>query len=311
MKLRGFLVPFLALALGAPGFARAATPTSLELWVEVGGNGAPGPLWLEMLARRLPEGEVAAAAALRRPVSAGERAWVDAIRGRLRYWTARLPELAEPFEPVTLPESVRIVLGNRGGDDAFTHDPTTIGFDLARLVAEYGDATTDENRERVDRLFDHEFTHILQKAWLPEHPQPGATPFELALIEMWTEGLGNYRSMSERWQATRGTYSRVARGTLEDLEPVLIERLTALACATPEQARPLVADLSRGPFNRKWGALPVALWIDAETSVSPDAPRRFVQEGVAGLLALAARRLPPALYTRFEAARAQSRACRG
>lgn len=310
MKNLGLPALPLALALAfAPQVASAQPTTSLELWVEVGGDGALGTLWQEMLAKRISPGDVAEAVAQRRPITEGQRAWVDAIRSRLRYWTDRIPALTAPFEPVTLPESLRIVLGNRGGDDAFTHDPTTIGFDLSRLADEYGNASSAENLGRIDRLFEHEYTHLLHKAWAPAHPQPGETPFELALVEMWTEGLGNYRSMSERWRATAGNYSRPARNALDDLTPVLVERLTALACATPEQARPLTADLARGPFEKKWGALPVALWLDAEASTSPESLRRFVQEGVAGLTALAARRLPPPLAARFEAARAASRAC--
>ena len=308
MRNRTLWFTLLALALGTTA-GLAAPPPSLELWIEVGADGAPGPLWMEMLGRRLAPKDVEDAAALRRPINDAQRAWADAVRARLRFWTVRMVELAEPFEPVTPPESVRIVLGNRGGDDAFTHDPTTIGLDLARLQSEYGDATSDENRDRLDRFFDHEYSHLLFKAWLPAHPQPGSSPFELALQEMWGEGFGNYRSMSERWRATAGTYSRTGRNALNRLEPILVERLTALACATPEAAAPLVADLSRGPFDRKWGALPVALWLDSEASMAPDAPRRFVQEGVAGLVALALRRLPPELAVRLQSAQAQSRAC--
>lgn len=310
MKISRLLSALLPLSLGAaPALGAATPPPSLELWIEVGGDGAPGPLWMEMLGRRLAPEELAQAAELRRPLTDDQRAWADAIRARLRFWTERMAPLAEPFEPVSLPEEVRLVLGNRGGDDAFNHDPTTIGFDLERLAELYGDAAKEENRTRLDRFFDHEYSHLLQKAWLSAHPQPMATPFELALVEMWTEGFGNYRSMSERWRATTGTYSRPARGALDRLEPILVERLAALACARPEQAAPLVADLSRGPFDRKWGALPVALWLDAEAGIAAEAPRRFVQEGVAALTALALRRLPPELGVRLQAAQAQSRAC--
>ena len=309
-KNRPLVVTWLALALAAvAGSAHAAPVPALELWIEVGGDGAPGPFWLEMLGRRLSPDDVAEAAALRRPLNDDQRAWADLIKSRLRFWTSRQAPLAEPFDPVTPPEVVRIVLGNRGGDDAFTHAPDTIGFDLSRLQSEYGNADKAENVGRIDRFFDHEYSHVLFKAWLAAHPQPGSTPFELALYEMYTEGFGNYRSLSERWQSTAGNYSRAARSALDRLEPVLVDRLTAIACATPEAAAPLVADLSRGPFERKWGALPVALWLDAEAATTPDAPRRFVQEGVAGLAALAMRRLPPELGVRFQAAQAQSRAC--
>ena len=312
MKNLGLPALPLALALAfAPQAASAQPTTSLELWVEVGGDGALGSLWQEMLAKRISPGDLADVVAQRRPITDGQRAWVDAIRSRLRYWTDRIPALTAPFEPVALPESVRIVLGNRGGEAAFAHDATTLGFDLARLADEYGKADGDESTDNLDRLFDHQFTQALIRTWLSQHPQPAATPFERALLEMWAEGLGNYHSMSTRWRASAGAYSRPARSALGRLEPILVDRLTALACATPEQAAPLVADLSRGAFDRKWGALPVALWLDADTSAAPEALRRYVQEGVAGLIAIAERRLPAPLAAGFQAARARSQACSG
>lgn len=312
MNIHGRSALLLALAIAlTPQSAVAQPATSLELWVEVGGDGALGGLWQEMLGKRMSREQAAAVVEQRRPLSDGQRAWVDAIRARLRYWTDRIPALTAPFEPIPLPESVRIVLGNRGGDAAFTHDASTLGFDLSRLADEYGKADGDESAESLDRLFDHQFSQALVRTWLAQHPQPAATPFELALLEMWAEGLGNYHSMSARWRASAGAYSRPARGALARLEPTLVERLTALACATPEQAAPLVADLSRGAFDRKWGALPVALWLDAEASATPDALRRFVQEGVSGLVSLAERRLPAPLAAGFQAARARSQACSG
>lgn len=292
----------------------AVTPTggatrTIDVVVAVDDRGAPDPLWLELLRRRLPEAEVAAAAAAIRPLAPEERAWAELAAERVATWRTRLPELVALFEPVEPPVTIRLVLGNRGGEDAFTHDPTTVGFDLSRLAALYGDAASEENRDRIDRLFLHEFTHLLQKAWLPSHPQPQTTPFELAELEIWTEGLGNYVSMSRRWRAHGGEASPAARSALERLEPRLVERLVALACAPPERAQRLTADLSNGPFAEKWGALTAALWLEREASVDPATLRRFVQGGVAEVRELARRNLSPESFVRLEAARARSRNC--
>jgi len=296
-------------ASAAPLGARAATER-IEVHLGVDAAGAPSALWLELLARRLPEERVAEGAALVRPLTREERAWEERIRERTAVWLARLPELVALFEPVAPPRAVRVVLGNRLGEDAFTHDPTTVGFDLSRLVALYGDARSEENRDRIDRLYLHEHLHLLQKAWFPEHPQPMATPFELAELEIWTEGLGNHRSMSAKWRAEGGTPSAAARAALDRLEPRYVERMTALACAPPEEARRLTADLSNGPFAEKWGALTAALWLEREASADPTALRRFVQGGAAEVRELARRNLPPALFADLERARERADACR-
>jgi len=295
--------------LAAPSLA--APPTRLEVRFEVAESGAPGALWLELLARRLSEGALAAASAERRPATAADRAWLARIRSRAPAWEGRVAELALPFEPVAIPPRVRVVLGNRGGEDAWTADEATIAFDVARLEREYGSADEPENLARIDRFFAHEFTHLLQKAWLKAHPQPAGSPFALAELEMWKEGLGNWYSLSGRWRSTPDGPPAAAREALARLAPLLVERMTALACAGEEDSARLRADLSNGPFRRKWGALPVALWLEADVSRSPAALRDFVQGGVASVAALARRHLPAELAAGLERARVASRACGG
>lgn len=289
--------------------ALPVAPTAIDVAVAVDDRGVAEPLWLELLRRRLPEPQVAAAAAIVRPLTPQERVWAELVATRVDAWRARLPELVAWFEPVRPPAAIRVVLGNRAGEDAFTHDPRTVGFDLSRLAALYGHGASDENRERIDRLFLHEYVHLLQKAWFPAHPQPQATPFELAELEMWTEGMGNYVSMSQRWRARAGVPSAAARAALDRLEPRLLDRMTALACASPEEAKRLTADLSNGPFADKWGALTVALWLEREASADSAALRRFVQGGVAQVRELARGELAPASFARLERARARSRDC--
>lgn len=304
-------VAVVLLVLSSSGAHAFEPATRIGLRVEIDESGVPGELWIELLAERLPAEALAAAAEERRPATASDRAWIELVRSRLEHWEARTGELAAPFRPVGIPPSVRVVLGNRGGEDAWTHDPTTIAFDVARLEREYGPAVEAENRARIDRFFAHEFTHLLQKAWFPTRPQPMSTPFELAELEMWTEGLGNWYSLSERWRSTPDGPSAATRERLAALGPVLVERMTALACATPEESARLRADLSNGPFTRKWGALPVALWLEIESARSPRALRDFVQGGVASVERLARAHLPPDLAAALARARERSRACGG
>lgn len=287
---------------GQPLASQIAVITGIEE------DGTAGAIWLDLVRRRRPEA-VDDAARVRRPLDEKERAWAELIRSRAAEWPARLPPLVELFAPVHPPAAIRVVLGNRGAEDGFTHDPVTIGFDLSKLASLYGEAGSAENRDRIDRLFVHEYVHLLQKAWLPAHAQPQGTPFEWAEIETWTEGLGNFYSMSDRWRASAGAPSADARAALERLEPLFVERMEALACATPEEAARLTADLSNGPFARKWGALTAALWLEQETSLDPRAARDFVQAGAAGIRELARRHLSPERFARLERARAKSRAC--
>lgn len=287
-----------------------AAPASLELLAGVEENGRATVLWQAMIRKRLPDDAFAAVADLEKPLAAAERDWAALIHSRSAEWRREIPVLAAVFQPIPAP-SARIVLGNRGGDDAFTHDAHTIGFDLERLYAMYGDASKPENTARIDRFFRHEYTHLLQKAWLQQHPYAADTPLAAALLGTWLEGMGNWYSMSDRWRATDGRESGKARETLAILAPRFIARLAALACTTESDANRLMADHSMGRFDRKWGALTAALWVEQEASVADDALRNFVQAGPEGVWALAKRHVEPSLAHVLEEIRTAEVLCRG
>lgn len=299
----------LTCALLLPAGAAAAIER-ISLTVAVEANGRATPLWAEVLERRGNSADsVEAAVELRRPLDAREAAWARRFAALATDIPTRLEVWAALFAPVEGPAAIRVVLGNRGGEDAMTHDATTIAFDLAKLQALYGDAESAENRARLERLFLHEYVHLLQKAWLAQHPQPAASAFERALGEIWSEGLGNLVSMSDRWRSDGGRPSPAAVEALARLEPRFVERLAALACATPTEAARLTADLSNGPFAEKWGALTAALWLEREASLDRRALRRFVQAGTPGVLDLAGRHLSRQSSMLLTAARERSRAC--
>jgi hypothetical protein len=296
----------LLLALTPAPAAAQATSLSIESGLE--SNGTATPRWLSMLRRRLDDSAYANVAGITKPLTGPERAWDSLARSRASSWEHEIPALAAPWTPVVPPARVTVVLGNRGANDAFTHDSVTIGFDLAVLQEVYGDTGPDD-AERLDRLFRHEFDHLMQKAALARRPYAAKTPQDAAALEMWLEGLGTWRSLSSRWRATDGRDSETAARALKQLEPVLVERMTALACATPERAKALTADLSWGPFEKKWGALVPALWLEREVSRTPESHRQLIQAGPDGIWALAERNLQPTLRPSLSEARAAASRC--
>ena len=301
------------LLLGTLAFAAAAPAAAQQIVVTSGvtADGSPTQLWLDVLRRRLDSAAYDSVAALRPALDERQQAWARLIGSRAGEWRRQIAAVAAPYAPAVPPDTVTVVLGNRGAHDAFTHDPRTVGFDLSALQAEYGDASLPENTARIDRLFRHEYAHLMQKSWLAERPYAIDTPLRHALFEIWTESLGAWHSMSGRWRATGGRQSEAARGALATLEPRFVARMAALACADSAAARALTADLSWGRFDRKWGALTAGLWLEADASRSDGALAAFIGAGPAGVWDLAARHLPPDLRPVLAEARAADGLCSG
>jgi hypothetical protein len=288
---------------------RSDAPAVIEVVAGTTPAGDASEPWLVLLRKRVPDEQYRSAAALRKALTPSEAAWASLVRSRAPAWEQMVPELALAYPTVQPPRRVHVVIGNRAGEDAFTHDAMTIGFDLASLQALYGDASAAENTARLDRFFRHEFNHVLQKAWLAQHPWPATTPLRIALLDIWAEGLGNYFSLSEAWAPDGGRRSPATARALAELEPRLVARLSVLACATPEASGRLLKGLSSGPFDQKWGALPAALWLKEEPMPPSEALRRFVAAGPDGVWDLATRHLPAPLRDTLREAKAAAEAC--
>jgi hypothetical protein len=294
--------------LGTRTVVAQSSPT-VQLVPGVTADGAATAQWLAMIRSRLSSTEYDSVAAIRHVLTDRESEWMALIESRRVAWAREIPALAMPFSPVLPPARALIVLANRGGGDAFAHDSTTIGFDLAELQTNYGPARAPGNTDLIDRLFRHEYTHLMQKAWFLRHPWQANSPLQEALVDLWLEGQGTYYSLSERWRRTDGRRSEATQLALSALEPRLIVRLSALACAQPEQARSLRKGLSSGQFDQKWGALPIALWLEDERPASLEALRRFVLAGPAGVWELADHHLPEPLRRALAEVRAVDTAC--
>lgn len=299
-----------ALSLSAAPL-RSQAPSAPTVTV-VSGSTADGratDLWLAILRRRLSPAAYDSVAPLVRPRLPEEQAWAASIGARAQAWPTEVAPLARLF-PGLPSRPVQVVLGNRGAEDAFTHDSLTIGFDLAALVRAYGPASGADTPERLDRFFRHEVVHTLQKRWLARHPFPVGGPMDMALLDIWLEGTGNYFSLSRRsYPGPDGNPAPLSARTLATLEPRFVGRMAALACADPAGALPLLADLSAGPFDQKWGALPAALWLLAEQGADSAALRRFVADGPTGVWQLAQRHLPAALADSLARTRERAAAC--
>ena len=293
----------LSLCVSAGAWSQTANvstaSTELAVILGVDEEGTPTPSWLDVIRGFHDTDAFAEIAATRKPLSKGEQEWVDLIMRRAPAWEERVPSLLIPFSHVNAPRRVDILLGNHGGQDAFTPRDTTIVFDVNRLEQLYGSALDGASVDRIDRFFDHEFTHVLHKAWRARAALELGTPLERALWLCLKEGLGNYRSLSSRWRTDDGRLSEHAQTVLARLGPVFVERLSALAVASEDEAPALMQGLSFGPFERKWGALPVALWLSQEARGGDHLLAAWVERGPWGVLTLAKRYLPAELAARL------------
>jgi len=287
-----------AVAAAAALASAMVHPTDLvraaRLAVQVGQekDGTPTARWLAAASLFNDAATVAALAAESAPFDAAEAAWRDLVVSRSDAWTAAMPGLERPFRDTEPPALLYVLVGNVGAMDAFVVDDTTIAFDVGALQRIYGDASTPENGARIDRFFAHEYTHVVHRAWRAQRDLELHTQLERALWDCLTEGLGNYRSLSDRWFADDTQLSERARIVLARLQPILVDRLGRLATASDEEAVELTRGLSMGPFDEKWGALPVALWLAEEVAADPDALTHWIERGPWGVLDLARRHLP-------------------
>jgi hypothetical protein len=288
----------LALILGtSPAYLQEtkstpAPPTTFIVKLGMSENGAVTSEWVEAIRQRHDEKALSAIQASKKRLSDEEALWAGLIKRKVPTWLTMIDSLQIPFQAITAPDTVALLLGNQGGEDAFVNSDATICFDLTKLQSLYGSASTTENSGRIDRLFAHEFTHVLHKAWRKKHSLELQSPFEFALWDCLTEGLGNYRSLSGKWILEGGKLTPHAQEVLSRLQPIFVKHLSALEHATAEEAAPLLEGLSMGRFDQKWGALTVALWLAQEAQGDDHNLQQWVEAGPSGVLILAQKYLP-------------------
>ncbi len=296
-----FLLTSLQTASGIADETEPAAPTLLELHIGQHVDGTPTERWLDAARRFNDDESIQDLKSVRRPFTADEAGWLDLIVSRLHEWQEMTPDLQRPFTELQPPALVDVLVGNVAASDAFAPDRTTIAFDLGRLQKVYGAADLTVNTDRIDRFFAHEYTHVLHKVWREERGLVLKSPLERALWVCLKEGVGNLRSLSTRWRDSDGSLSQHAEQVLDRLAPVFVSRLHAIESATADEAAELMQGLSMGPFEQKWGALPVALWLAAETADDEAALSIWIERGPWGVIELAQRHLSKELAAQLPA----------
>lgn len=230
-------------------------------------------------------------AILTKHFSAAEKDWYALIASREAYWELMIDSLAVPFDNLVI-NKVVILAGLGGVDDAFTFGKETICFDLCVLEANYGDAKSEDNSSRIDRLFAHEMTHLFHKKCLKSADLELRTFRDSILWECIYEGLGTYRSLSKNWLPEGNALPAATSKALATLIPEFIINIESVCNAdslNANQKAGIRRSLSRGAILKKWGAFPVAIWIAVFTNNDAEKLKTVIQWGIDAPILLAIR----------------------
>ena len=273
---------------------------SITVFIGLTDDGAAARLWLEALEKRISAAELEKIRTTKKAMTPPEAKWAKMIAETAFRWSAQRKRLHIPFGgKVKTPDEMTILVGNQGGTDGFTLRDNVICSDLSALVAAYGDADLPGNQARWFRILDHEYTHLLHHRWLERHSVELDTPWQRAQRDLIVEGLGNYRSLTDKWVSEKGELTELAKATLKKLEPVFVERLTKLRVAEAKDEEELRRGLSQAAFDKKWGALCMALWLAQEAGGDDRNLVKWVERGPEGIVELADKYLPAELKAKF------------
>jgi hypothetical protein len=281
------LIPRICLLLLCFPFSSLAT--ELGIIKGVNADGTPSEIWLNAVQNRNSPQDWVLLKQSKKPLSENEILWYQAIEQQLPTFNQLLPKLHLAFKGVKPPQKVQILAGNQGGNDGFTYGLDTICVDLSAWARAYG---KPDNSTRIVRILMHEYSHLLTRQWQNHNPVKLASPLDRALWQLFYEGLGSYRSLSEKWFAPDKSPSPMALKTLETLTPVFVERLVKLNLATAQNEAQLMHNMTSGSFRKQWGSLTVGIWLAHESQGDDRKLTKWIAMGPQGVLALAQKYLP-------------------
>jgi hypothetical protein len=258
--------------------------------------------WENALASRMSKAYIDSLARLQRDLTTEEQAWKDLISSKTDIWNTFKDSLAIPFADLKISDTIYVLAGYHGSDDGFTYGYETICLDLTALNNAYGQAELPENNTRIDRIFAHEYTHLLHKAWAKNKGLKLETFKDSILWECLYEGIGMYRSLNPKWQPLQGTVPALTKTTLEEVYPIFVDRLTTIEKANElraEEKERLNKNLSRGQVNQKWGAFPVAIWLALEANGDDKKLQVWINKGPVAIIQLAKKYLPRIHHQKF------------
>jgi hypothetical protein len=259
--------------------------------------------WKDAVTTRMSQEELDSFSLIRRPLTMEEMGWQSLFEARTGDWSRWLDSLAIPFPGISMSDTINVLTGFLGVDDAFTYQHKTVCLDLTAFFKNYGSALLPENSNRADRIFAHEYTHLLHKAWAAKNNLAVNTFKDSVIWECMYEGLGMYRSLSPMWQLQHDSLPVITRQTLNELTPLFVEKMCLVqsnASLTAEQKKALQLNLSRGNVNKKWGATTVAIWLMLEARGNDKNLIYWINKGPAAVIGLAKKYLDGANKEQFQ-----------
>ncbi len=265
--------------------------------------------WKDALTNRLSKKNLDSISKIKKPLTLEENDWYQLIKSRADQWALFRDSLQVPFSGRKVNDTTYVLLGNQGGDDAFSYQHQTVCFDLTALYRAYGPATETVNTNRIDRIFSHEYTHLLSKEWVKHNTLKLQTFKDRILWECMYEGVGMYRSMSAKWFPKGDSLSEMSAKTFETLYPIFAERLITIETSknlSEEDKTRLHKNLSRGSMKKKWGSLTVAVWLAMEANGDDKNLIPWIEMGPDAIIPLAKKYLTGEDKIRFEKAFAET-----
>lgn len=251
--------------------------------------------WLDALESRQSKAYLDSLAQVSRPMTPAEKQWLELMQSKAAYWNTFRDSLNIPFGNIALQDTIYVLAGYLGDDDGFTYQHETICFDLTAFQENYDSANLSDNKKRIDRIFAHEYTHLLHKAWAEKNKLELKNFKDSILWECLYEGIGMYRSLSKKWMLKNDSLPQLTREALDKLYPVLTARLIEihqLENPTAEDKAALNKNLSRGNIDKKWGAFPMAIWLMQEAKGDDKNLIPWINGGPQSVIKLAMAHLP-------------------
>jgi hypothetical protein len=209
---------------------------------------------------------------------------------KVDHWNQMRDSLSVPFGKTSTPETIYVLVGFLWNDDGFTFGLNTVCLDVTALFQNYGSASLKENSNRIDRIFAHEFTHVIHKNWVKQNHARIETFRDSILWECLYEGIGMYRSLTEKWFPKNGIMPEVTQKALNELIPVFRDKMIIINSKeefSSVEKEQINKGLSRGPVQKKWGAFPVAIWLFLESNGNDKNLQTLIDKGPEGIIELA------------------------
>lgn len=248
--------------------------------------------WRDALASRMSKEKIDSLMEIQSTPTIHEFHWQKLVQSKASLWNSFRDSLQVPFPGSILPDTLFVLLGFHGLDDGFTFGEQTVCLDLTALYRNYGKAGDSINPGRIDRIFSHEYTHLLHKEWAQKNKLQLKNFRDSVLWECLYEGIGMYRSLSKRWLPVNGVLPEVTKATLSRLHPEFTTNINIVNSGNvirPDEKSAIQRNLSRGQVENKWGAFPVAIWLLLEANGDDRKLIEWMNKGPDGIIELAAK----------------------